>query len=242
MLQRVISSLSYRAKWAQLGVVYGRSFKLDHVRLGGRRISLDFPTAERPKQEHEFSKIIIEDCYRLSEIQYAQTILDIGSNIGLFALAARRRFPNATIHCYEPNPTVIPYLQSHCAQAKCQVFPVAVGLSEGQVSLRTDDEGTLFSTTIADSRGAIPQVSFGNVVAKLGPVDLLKLDCEGAEWEIFEDLTTWKSVRCLTMEYHLWAKPGASVDTLRDKLSRIGFSNIHIYDEGAQWGMAFAAR
>lgn len=242
MLQRIISSLSYRAKWARLGVFYGRSLKLDHIKLDGRRISLNFPTTERPRQEHEFSKIVIDDCYRLGEVQDARTILDIGSNIGLFALAARRRFPHATIHCYEPNPAVIPYLQSHCAQAKCQVFPVAVGLSEGQVSLRTGDEGTLFSTTIADSLGGIPQVSFASAVAKLGVVDLLKLDCEGAEWEIFEDLATWKSVRCLAMEYHLWAKSGASAGTLRDALSRIGFSKIHIYDDGAQWGMAYAAR
>lgn len=242
MLRRVISSLSYRAKWAQLGVVYGRSLKLDHVKLGGRRILLGFPANERPRQEHEFSKIVIEDCYRLGEVRVAQTILDIGSNIGLFALAARRRFPDARIHCYEPNPAIVPYLQSHCAQAKCQVFPAAVGLSEGTVSLRTDNEGTLFSTTVADSSGGIPQVSFASAVAKLGHVDILKLDCEGAEWEIFEDLATWKSVRCLAMEYHLWAKPGASVDTLHDKLAHIGFSRIQICDDGAQWGMAFAAR
>lgn len=242
MLQRMISSLSYRAKWAQLGVVYGRSFRLDHIKLNGRRISLDFPAAERPRQEYEFSKIVIDDCYRLREVENVQTILDIGSNVGLFAIAARRRFPHATIHCYEPNPAVVPFLQSHCAQAKCQVFPAAVGLGEGQVSLRTDDAGTLFSTTIADSLGGVTQVSFASAVGKLGQVDLLKLDCEGAEWEIFDDLKTWKSVRCLAMEYHLWAKPGASADMLRDRLFGIGFSKIHIDNDGAQWGMAFAAR
>jgi FkbM family methyltransferase len=242
MLQRVISSLSYRVKWARLGVVYGRSFKLDSIKLHGRRVSLDFPSTERPRQEHEFSKILIDDCYRLSEIKRAQKILDIGSNIGLFAIAARRRFPHATIHCYEPNPAVIPYLQSHCNQSACQLFPAAVGLTAGRVSLRAEGEGTLFSTTIADSSGGIPQVSFAEAVANLGTVDLLKLDCEGAEWEIFEDVQTWKSVHRLAMEYHLWARKGSTVAALRQILSALGFKKIDIRDEASQWGMAFASR
>ncbi|MBK3665340.1 FkbM family methyltransferase [Bradyrhizobium diazoefficiens] len=241
-MQRVISSLSYRAKWAQLGVIYGRSFRLEHIKLGGKRLSLDFPNTERPRQEHEFSKILIDDCYRLKEVRHAQTILDIGSNIGLFAIAARRRFPRATIHCYEPNPAVIPYLQSHCTQTRCQLFPAAVGLSEGRVSLRADDEGTLFSTTVPNPSGGIPQVSFASAIEKLGTVDLLKLDCEGAEWEIFDDVTTWKSVHRLAMEYHLWAREGATVATLREILSAIGFQQIDIRDEGFQWGLAFASR
>lgn len=242
MLRRVISSLRYRAKWAQLGVIYGRSLRLDQIKLGGRRISLDLPVAERLMQEHEFSKIVIDDCYRLMEIQDVRNVLDIGSNIGLFAIAARRRFPKATIHCYEPNPAIIPYLRSHCTQAECEFFPAAIGLRDGRVSLRVTEQGTLFSTTVEDPSGEISEVSFAGAVGKLGTVDFLKLDCEGAEWDLFEDLTTWKSVRHLAMEYHLWAKKGATVDTLRNVLSVIGFNRIYICDDGAQWGLAFATR
>lgn len=242
MLQRAISSLAYRAKWARLGVVYGKTLKLNRVTICGRRIELNFPASERPVQEHEFGKIIFEDCYRLSDLPTAKTVLDIGANIGLFALAARRAFPKATVHCYEPNPELMPYLTSHCAQVDCTHFQSAVGFKDGTISLQSSDDGTLHSVARADSSGLISQIAFAKAVDRLGSVDLLKLDCEGAEWEIFEDRETWKQVRHLTMEYHLWAKPGSTVQTLKQALSCLGFDRIQIQNDGSQWGMAFASR
>ena len=103
-------SLGYRARWAKLGVLYLTSPKTDRLRVAGRRVQLSVPPAEQAVQLHEFHRIVIEDCYRLSKIGRARTVLDIGANIGLFAIAARHRFPRATIHCYEPNRSLEPYL------------------------------------------------------------------------------------------------------------------------------------
>jgi FkbM family methyltransferase len=243
LLQRALSSLSYRAKWARLGVVYGRSLKLNQVRIGGRRIDLSFPAAEQSVQEHEFGKIVFDDCYQLARVHAAKTVLDIGANIGLFALAARRAFPTATIHCYEPNPAIIPHLQSHTDQIGAVCTSEAVGLSDGTISLQTSGDGSLFSVARHDVGGKINQRSFSSAVALLGTVDLLKLDCEGAEWEIFEDLESWKSVTHLTMEYHLWAKEGTTVASLRATLASLGFTEIDIQpSDDDRWGMAFAAK
>lgn len=35
-------------------------------------------------------------------------------------------------------------------------------------------------------------------------MDFLKMDCEGAEWRLFEDKEIWRKVENLSMEYHLW--------------------------------------
>ena len=242
MLRRIVSSLKYRARWAQLGVIYGKSLKLSRVRIGRRRIDLHFPVSERDVHEHEFGKIVFGDCYRLHEVPDARTVLDIGANIGLFALAARRAFPKAKIHCYEPNPAISHNLETHCIQAGCDYFLEAVGLNSGKASLNAGANGTLFTTTTSCDTGQINQVSFANAVARLGAVDLLKLDCEGAEWEIFRDQETWKRVRHLVMEYHLWAQPSSSVQHLREVLSSLGFSRIEIQEDAPQWGLAFAWR
>jgi FkbM family methyltransferase len=242
MLRRALSSLSYRARWARLGVYYGRSLRLNHVKIGGRRVDLNFPASERATQEHEFNKIVLDDCYQLSKLPDASTVLDIGANIGLFALAARRAFPKAIIHCYEPNPAIISNLDAHCVQADCEYFPAAVGLKEGKVSLQKAESGTLFSKTLPGNSGQIDQVSFAAAVAKLGQVDLLKLDCEGAEWEIFLDTETWKRVRHLTMEYHLWSKVDSTTESLRTILSSLGFDDIEVYEDAPQWGRVLARR
>jgi FkbM family methyltransferase len=242
VLQRIVSSLKYRAKWAQLGVLYGRQLRLDHIKIAGRKVRLDFPPSECKTQEHEFHKIILDDCYRLNDTHAASTILDIGANIGLFALAARNRFPKAAIHCYEPNPAVLPHLRAHAQQIGAIYFPEAVGLSNGKISLKTSDEGSIFSVSKENDAGDIDQCSFLEAVSRLGKVNLLKLDCEGAEWQIFEDRETWKSVDQLVMEYHLWAKANSTTEELRYTLSSLGFTRIDVCDDGRQWGMAFASR
>jgi hypothetical protein len=81
MLRRIASSLRYRAKWAKLGVFYARRPEADRIKVGGRNVRLVFPEAERSRQEHEFHKIILEDCYRLNDIPSADTILAVISVI-----------------------------------------------------------------------------------------------------------------------------------------------------------------
>lgn len=240
MLHRIASSLKYRAKWAKIGVLYVRRPNTSRITAGGRKVRLEFPEAERSRQEHELHKIILEDCYRLHDIPNADTVLDIGANIGLFAIAARHRFPRAIIHCYEPNAAVLPNLRSHAAQIEAACFSKAVGLKAGKISLQTSEDGSLFSVSKEDAAGLVDQCSFSSAVAKLGRVTLLKLDCEGAEWQIFEDREAWKSVDRLVMEYHLWAKELSSISELRKVLASLGFSRINIREDAPSFGMAFA--
>ncbi|HYD66178.1 FkbM family methyltransferase [Azospirillum sp.] len=242
MLQRIASSLKYRAKWANLGVLYARQPDISHIKVGGRPVRLQLPNDERPRQEHEFHKIVFEDCYRLASAPSANTVLDIGANIGLFAIAARNRFPRATIHCYEPNAAVLPNLRAHGLQIDASCFPEAVGLTAGKISLQTSGDGSLFSVSKPDAAGLIDQVSFASAVGKLGNVDLLKLDCEGAEWQIFEDRETWKSVKHLVMEYHLWAKEGSTVAELKSVIAGLGFSRVDVREDSPKFGIVFASR
>jgi len=65
------------------------------------------------------------------------------------------------------------------------------------------------------------------VIERLGgKIDILKIDCEGAEWELFEDAASWQKVNSVTMEYHLWARPGSSVEDVKEKFNELGFRVI----------------
>src|SRR2546426_10302567 len=46
------------------------------------------------------------------------TILDVGANVGQFALAATTRFPNAVIHSFEPVPDVADRLRRNVEGAR----------------------------------------------------------------------------------------------------------------------------
>jgi FkbM family methyltransferase len=152
-----------------------------------------------------------------------QAVIDIGANQGLFTIAARKRFPSAAVHSYEPNPGIQREFSINCMQAGAEPFAKAVMQSAGHVSILECDSD-LHTRTKIEPVGAIPAVSLSEAISRIGGiVDVLKLDCEGAEWSIFEDASAWQFVKALTMEYHLWARPGSKFSDIERILFGLGF-------------------
>jgi FkbM family methyltransferase len=189
----------------------------------------------------DFLMCLIEDGYGLDALKETpSTILDIGANQGFFALAAGSFFPNATIHCYEPNPRILPVLEQNAALVRAEVFREAVGSSEGTVFLEESGDSNQARTTSVASGGAVPQVSLRMAVERLGGrVDLAKIDCEGAEWEMFGNPEHWTAIRHLRMEYHLMNRQAFS--EVHSHLLAFGFEIFH-HESSGDWGTVWARR
>ena len=151
-----------------------------------------------------FADIFLDDCYGLGRWgRPVRTILDVGANVGLFSLAARLRYPDALIHAYEPDVRLGEYLIAQANVGRFEVDFSAIGRDAGFARLDRSADSVL-NRAVTDASGDIPQVAFSEAVARLGGrVDLVKMDCEGAEWEILADAPAWRNVRAVAMEYHL---------------------------------------
>ena len=175
------------------------------IRLNGRVVTIDVPNKQH--QRVAFVELLLDDCYHLKSLaRYAKirTVIDVGANIGLFGLAARDAFPDAIIHAYEPNATLRPVLAHQAKLADVEVFFEAVGRDAGMVSLDVDPAESVLGRTRPDPSGSIQQIAFREALDRIGGhADLVKLDCEGAEWKILEDRESWRKVAHITMEYHL---------------------------------------
>jgi len=179
---------------------------------------------------HEFTEICLNDTYHLKylkrKIKTVRSIVDIGANQGLFAIAARQYFPGAEISCYEPNNQLEESLSFNARQLNLKVYYEAVMKNDCTVDLHFT-ESDLATTTKESINGKVPAVSLQTIIERTGNVDILKMDCEGAEWELLENKVAWKEIKSLTLEYHLWAKPGVTIEKLFQLLDDIKFKIIH---------------
>lgn len=194
------------------------------VTLAGRRVALTTPGDGG--YLCDIINLWLDDEYGLSKLNTAGTIVDVGANIGLFSLWAAHNFPNAEIHAYEPNPRVLSSLRANVTGFPVKIFPFGVGRERGRAEMR-DDSASRLAMTRNSSEGEIEIHSLAEVVKRCGGViDILKLDCEGAEWALFDDVESFQHVSEIRMEYHLIN--GNTLDDFKKSVRKLGFSLIRL--------------
>jgi len=217
-------AMYYRARGIRISFLRRATFlPPERIWWQSRFHPLVFPLEEGVKWD--FLSIFLEDAYLLrSSERSTSRILDIGGNVGFFSVAARLRFPGACIHSYEPNPRVFgQYLRNQATEFGFTAWPEAVGGKCGFVELSfAHGTDTNLAVTVDATDGPIPKISLAEAVERIGgSVDLLKLDCEGAEWEMFLSPEPWQLIKRVTMEYHLFN--GESHDAIHSALTGLGY-------------------
>ncbi|PSB23032.1 FkbM family methyltransferase [filamentous cyanobacterium Phorm 46] len=220
---KIVRLLQRQSRARKLGIKFNRvaNFNLpqDLIVLGKRQ-NVNLPSEKG--MDGEFIEVLLDDCYGVEQLDPSLIkVIDIGANIGLFAIAARNRFPQAIIHVYEPNPNLETYLKNQSQIANFQYFMEAVGTGDGKVVLDIREVSGKSRSRVSES-GDIPMISWKRAIERIGgSVDLAKVDCEGAEWLLFEDRDTWQLVQNLSLEYHLWS--GHTHAETRQVIENLGF-------------------
>lgn len=167
-----------------------------------------------------------EKVYRLQDldIEPGGVILDIGAHVGVVSCYLSRRFPQARIIAYEPHPENFARLVRNldvngCLNVEC--YPYAVTRDGQPIVLRGDHRTNTggYSAFSAGPDGVVVRSIPVTTIVEEGRIALLKLDCEGAEYEILHTLfTDLQHVDYLVMEVHtnaaLTARWGSASDLI----------------------------
>ncbi|MBY0527908.1 MAG: FkbM family methyltransferase [Gemmataceae bacterium] len=142
-------------------------------------------------------------------------VLDLGANIGLTSLHFSSAFPNCRILAVEPSPdnhaVLAQNLATLVAAGRCKICSGAVWFEDTTVDLNPPPNDTEYNaiSVAAAGRGAMRQPVPAYTVASLmrmagfPRVDILKMDVEGAEAEIFRGPTDWLArVNAIAIEFH----------------------------------------
>ena len=233
-----------RRRARQFGIPYtrDRNWKTpQYLKVGKELIKLALP--DDAGTAIAFKDIFVSDVYGLEALSPPpKTIIDIGAHAGIFSLAARLHFPNAIIHAYEPNPILWPHLDRHGETGQFTSFHEAVGLDQGKAILEFHGD-TVFTRCVPSQSGEIEVTAISEAISRIannGIVDLLKLDCEGAEWEILKDVNAMGRVANLTMEYHLIGRE--SLEHLLRILRNLQFQIDFVHSDGERHGLVRADR
>lgn len=146
-------------------------------------------------------------------IRPADIIVDIGANVGFFTVYAALLAFQGRVYSFEPFFEAFERLSDNVARNKLKnvsVFPRAVFSHSGSVSLFVSNENSGGHSLVPPSEAteaiSVPALTLEQFVRQeqLTRIDLLKLDCEGSEYDIL--LTAPASVlrvcRSIVMEYH----------------------------------------
>lgn len=147
-----------------------------------------------------------------------QIIIDGGANIGMFAIHASSYFPNAKLICYEPDSANFQQLQKNLALNHLQADIHQLGLWSTHT--------TLYYHAQASHIGFIdehpPGVPIPCVFPEIQPDCWLKLDIEGAEYEVLPALLkNGQYPRWISMEIHYFDTKG---ETLLSLLREYGYT------------------
>lgn len=180
-----------------------------------------------------FLEVFVERTYDMDDLSTPKTIFDVGANVGMFSLRARKLYPESKIWSFEPVSSNFQKLTENVVGHKDHITPChfAVGAKNDAVDIHlhpvNSGAHSLFSQQVEDSfeKETIQIRDINELLEELdGQLDLLKLDCEGAEIDIVTGLRPElaQKIRRIIIEttYGLYTR-----EEMLDGLERIGFSH-----------------
>lgn len=143
-----------------------------------------------------------------------RTIIDVGAHIGMSAILFAREYPKARILAIEPEPSNYAALQRNtAAYENITCMQAALWKQDGEVTLGPSNAHPKGAFEISE-QGAekVRAITMNTLMKEAGitTVDLMKLDIEGAEREVFQNCQWTANVRILAIELHDRVRPGCS--------------------------------
>jgi FkbM family methyltransferase len=194
------------------------------------------------------------------------TIMDVGANVGLYALWAHQRYQPRTICCYEASPRTFACLQDNIRRlirpetAEVHAFNRAIAARSGETlalnqSTRVSGISTLLDRSTVgwvEQAAAQQELEIHEVVTstvsaeieahRLAAVDILKIDVEGYFVEVLKGIAAADraKIRNIVMEVDYLPETGIKADDVEGMLQAMGY-HTDCLDRSLSNGLIFYA-
>jgi FkbM family methyltransferase len=173
-----------------------------HYRVVARREGSD-----RASFEHVFG-----GAYELDVPTEPKLIVDLGANAGYASVFFALRYPSARVVAVEPVPDNAKLVRKNVSRiGRVDVVEAAAWPRTVRLTLVDPGKGYWGMRVAEDPAGAIAVVTVPDLLERAGAdrIDILKVDIEGAEEQLFSENTGWlERVGLLVVELHDRFVPG----------------------------------
>jgi FkbM family methyltransferase len=171
-----------------------------------------------------YQQIFIDKEYNFVANSLPKVIIDAGANIGLASIYFANKFPEAKIIAIEPEARNFELLEKNISK-HLNIIPLQAALWGGEEQINLLDTGlgtNAYMTVQSDSSDTIktPKHEFKSIINtvtiekifedyNIDRVDILKIDIEGSEKEVFNNSKNWiQKVDAIIIELHERMKDG----------------------------------
>lgn len=188
----------------------------------------------------QYYEIFYKEYYDFNSDKNSPRIIDCGANVGISCLYYLTKFPEASVTAFEANPEIAKHLRNNLkanAGNSVEVIEKAVWTEDGTLNFTEDSSD---SGSISNSGSLIVKsIRLKDYLQKEVEVDFLKIDIEGAEVQVLNDIKDeLVKVKNCFIEYHSYTDGSQDLAGILSILESNGFryymENARIQDNPFQ--------
>lgn len=174
-----------------------------------------------------YREIFEKNIYEFKTNSFKPVIIDCGANMGLSVLYFSKKHPNAEIIAFEPDETVLPFLEKNIQSQEIKnvkLYKKAVWTEEKELEFFTDNGlggrvGIKYKNQTSKKIKSLRLRDFLNQ-----PIVMLKIDIEGAEYNVIKDCEDkLYNVQHIFLEYHSFYDEEQHLQCILSIFKRQGF-------------------
>jgi len=193
-------------------ILFSKLFKLKKERIFGYKINaFNYGTIR-----FLFEEIFYRNEYLFNSKNKKPIIFDCGANIGFATIFFKWLYPESEIYAFEPDKKTFELLKKNVSQNRLKnvhLFNSAISDKNGKIDFFIDSKspGSLVMSTkqerMPKDKITVDCISLSSLIKNknLSKIDYIKMDIEGSEDEVIQDLNKnnqLKNVEKFSIEYH----------------------------------------
>ncbi|HCY74981.1 MAG TPA: FkbM family methyltransferase [Ignavibacteriales bacterium] len=222
-LYRFLTNKNYR-RFIWYSIFYGskKRFETNNFKFNGIKIFVP----DTLSFLWQYKEIFVDEDYKFHTNSQNPVIYDCGANIGMSCFYFSAKYPTAKIKAFEADPDIKKILSENLKKnnvGNVEVIGKAVWIDNNfiELSLEGADGATIYSKT---NLVKIPSIRLRDMINKELRIDMLKIDIEGAEYEVLLDCSdSLSKVDNIFVEYHSYINSNQNLSEIIRILEKNSF-------------------